>query len=838
MLSDQTNILEKEMTKPSYPTHTICLEKTNYEIYAIDRYHECTDDKIKNNGIVFNLKNLIKELENNNNGYHFRVSKTQSYILFGDCDGYGKQHTDFFELLINFLKDYYDIIITTDDILYTFNKSKTGSYHYSIPKYYASCSKLFEILTNFKKIYKLGKIIDTTIYSNHWFRLPNQHKEHILGHEHIIQTGKMIDFIVEYIPKDSICIDNKLFISRDKKTIKSIKMIQPIQIINLNNENNKIIKLDEFIDNKDEFIDNKDNFIKLFLDTKYELFYKFFDECYDKSRFDDYQIWISVGFAIKNKFSNEGFDLFNYFSSKGDKYEGVIKTKIKYDGFTINDIQNKATISSLYYYALQDNKSKYIELIKKYSLFKEFNMSSTALAKYIHHLKPNDFIWQNDILYCFNGKIWKTDNEAMKHYISNDLHDFLKNIIVECFWNDKEFNTMKSQLRRLEGQSLKKEIVETTKEYMKNDNIEFDNKWWLFGFNNVVYDLKEHKFRDYKYDDYIATTTGYDWIEPIDEEVNEMNEIINKILPNKEIRELYLTILSTSFEGRCLERLTICNGAGRNAKSFLGDMMLSVMGPYGLIGNNAVLFEIGKTGCNPEKANMHKKRFVLFREPPENRKIQNSVYKELTGGGSFASRGLYESESQKKLHCTIVLECNAKPLFAEEPTVADANRIIDILFGSFFTEEKEKIDEKNHIYPVNKYYKTEEFKDKYKRAFVRMLLDKYKNYADNEHNLMIPDCVKNRTTAYLELSCNIITWFKENYEYTKSRKDYVKMKDIYEIFKSSDYFFNLAKNEKRKYNYKYFNDYFMNHVFYSKCYTDNYKDLPNRLEYHKYINND
>lgn len=44
-----------------------------------------------------------------------------------------------------------------------------------------------------------------------------------------------------------------------------------------------------------------------------------------------------------------------------------------------------------------------------------------------------------------------------------------------------------------------------------NNTIVFDNKYWLYGFNNIVYDLKIHNFRNYKFDDYVSITTNYDW---------------------------------------------------------------------------------------------------------------------------------------------------------------------------------------------------------------------------------------------------------------------------------------------------------------------------------------
>ena len=75
--------------------------------------------------------------------------------------------------------------------------------------------------------------------------------------------------------------------------------------------------------------------------------------------------------------------------------------------------------------------------------------------------------------------------------------------------------------------------------------------------------------------------------------------------------------MCTALEGRCLERFIIFNGSGGNGKGMINDILLMALGSYGLLGNNAILFECSKTGSNPEKANMDKKRVVIFREPPE-----------------------------------------------------------------------------------------------------------------------------------------------------------------------------------------------------------------------------
>lgn len=220
----------------------------------------------------------------------------------------------------------------------------------------------------------------------------------------------------------------------------------------------------------------------------------------------------------------------------------------------------------------------------------------------------------------------------------------------------------------------------------------------MFGFDNIVYDLEEGEFGNYKYDDYISTTTGYEWREPTEKELETVNNLIKQIMPNEEERNYIL-------DGRCLEKFIIFNGSGGNGKGMIDDMLLLALGNYGLIGNNAILFETNKSGSNPEKANIHKKRLVIFREPAEKNKFENSVVKELTGGGTFSARGHHESTTKKELNLTTMVECNKRPLFAEEPCRSEIRRIIDLYFRTTFTHDKRLVDEKNNIYLANPEYK-------------------------------------------------------------------------------------------------------------------------------------
>jgi phage/plasmid-associated DNA primase len=479
-----------------------------------------------------------------------------------------------------------------------------------------------------------------------------------------------------------------------------------------------------------------------------------------------------------------------------------------------------------------------IEIINKNA----FELEQYDMCNYVKLIAGDRFIYTNTDkiykLYCFNGKIWINDSILLKQFLSNDLYEFFKMILVELYFEHASFNLMKTQLKKLKSAQFKKDIVETYKEVNTDTKIKFDNKWYLLGFDNQVYDVMEGSFREYRYNDYLSITTGYDWREPTENEINFINKLINEIMPINEERDLYLQILGTCLFGLCVEKFVVFNGQGRNGKGMIDDLLLVALGNHAMIGNNSILFEASKTGSNPEKANIHKKRLVLFREPPEQKKFQNSIIKELSGGGTFSSRGHHESITQKELNLTMIIECNRRPLFAEEPTTADIERIIDIYFRSTYTQDDSLIDHEKHIYSANPYYKTHEFQQQYKYALIKILIDAYNVYKNNNNKFKIPDLINQRTKTYLELSCNIVQWFKDSYQFTGEKVDINKMKGLYEHFATSDYFVNLTKAEKRKYNKSYFSEYIQSNPFFKKYYHARVAGFKNCIVQWKIKNDD
>lgn len=807
---------------------------TNYKIYSISDYSKVNSVFIKNNAINLTKTKLKHLLTKENNNYHFRIQKNTDYVLFGDLDNFSYNFEKFIEIFIKFLKEKYNLDILKDDIMYTQNDSKSGSFHYSIPKYYGKTETLKILHNNFQKYYieKLENVnksnIDTTIYSEHWYRCPNQGKGSGSGTDkHIIKKGNMIDFIIDYIPIKSICIDNVVnnHINNEKLVNNNNKIVKQK---NTNNEKNEIVE----IESKAYILEKQNKHNENVLSTaisKPIICKRIFDDCYKPERFDEYNTWITVGMAIKNTFidENTAFDLFNYFSSKGSKYEGIENARCKYATFVKKEKSDGYTIATIYHIAIEDNKAKFVEIMGRNTL----ELGPTDICMFLKNIAGYKFIYikrgEKYLLFCYNGKYWINDDVLIKQCISTELYSFLKTILVEVYWSSLQFKNLKSKVDKLKTITFKKEIIETYKEYGTVENIEFDTKWWLLGFNNKVYDLQEGYMRNYLYDDYVSITTGYDWREPTQKELDTMNYIIKTIMPIEEEREFYLQLLSTTLEGKALEKFIVFNGNGGNGKGMIDDMLLLALGDYAIIGNNAILFEFSKTGTNPEKANIHKKRLVIFREPSERKKFENSVIKELTGGGTISARGLYESNAKKELNLTLIVECNKRPLFAEEPGDAEVRRLIDINFRSSFVNNEDLIDEENYIFKANSDYKTEYFQNKHKYALMQILMNAYTRYRNNGSTLQMPDSIKKRTEQYLEMSCNLLQWFKDNYELSET--DTIAFKDMFDLFKQSDFYINANKIEKRNFTKNKFYEYFQRNIFTRKYYKERYNNLRNIL---------
>jgi hypothetical protein len=345
--------------------------------------------------------------------------------------------------------------------------------------------------------------------------------------------------------------------------------------------------------------------------------------------------------------------------------------------------------------------------------------------------------------------------------------------------------------------------------FLSNDNIDWDNKPTLFVFENAVIDLTTRKKITPNPEDYLSISCGYNWEKEDLVKINSLNDLLNGIFPDITIKHHYLEILSTGLCGFQQEKFFVATGKGGNGKSLLNALMLSTCGKYAYTLPSEFVLSPIKTGANPEVANLDGVRFALTQEPKATRRIVCSVIKEITGNPKINARALYSSKCEVNLRLTLVMECNDMPRYDE---VGDAiTRRNDITPFVSKAVSQEKYNETPECLRMNwiianPYYKSNEFKIDYRMTLFHILLDYFSVFVENKFRLSPPPlAVQKRNKDQMIASDEFFGWFDATFIKITDAPP-IKVKEMYYLFKSGDFYQNLSKNDKRLYNEKYFRE--------------------------------
>jgi phage/plasmid-associated DNA primase len=182
----------------------------------------------------------------------------------------------------------------------------------------------------------------------------------------------------------------------------------------------------------------------------------------------------------------------------------------------------------------------------------------------------------------------------------------------------------------------------------------------------------------------------------------------------------------------------------------------------------------------------------------------------------------YSNDTKTILKLSLFLECNELPRMDE---INDAiNRRLDITpFISKFVDQaeyealdEETIKEKN-IMVGNSYYKTDEFKNRYKQALIMILFKYFEEYKKNGFRFnSIPKECKELSKDYMAVSDDIYSWFSNFYEKedgSEECKNVIFYDDLYNAFENSALYENMSKSDKRTFNLKSFTKKINNNMF-------------------------
>lgn len=469
--------------------------------------------------------------------------------------------------------------------------------------------------------------------------------------------------------------------------------------------------------------------------------------------------------------------------------------------------------------------------------FKAKSISDVELAEYAKVVYGSYIISQDKKLYYWNNVYWDSDGAENKLFrllsgqFYNKLDRQLNKQLGEIENIDKLKKGKSALVNKLKSNIALVNIMSVCAIVFDRPDIVLDNNPDIFCFTNKVYNLSTLKFIQPCKSHYITQTTGYEYKESTQEEVDGLLQILKTILPIEDERNYFLAQLATGLNGHQNDKFVMANNSGGNGKNVVFDLMLCTVGDYGLKGLSACLQETMKNGGNPAIAAMHKKRFVLFSEPDRTKALCCAVIKELTGDGSINARMLYSNDIVIRMCASIFTMCNDRPRF-DETNDAIHRRLVDIPFRSSF-KTQEDIDKITvalgatppHLFLANPYYVTREFQAKMKCAFFNILMQ---HYTDNHKVIKIPKSIRDRGTDFLNSCDEFYTFFDEYFERVittttdantnTDQQVYISIAEIIETMRFSRWYTDMDKRRRRTMTKKWIIDYIEKHTILGRFY--------------------
>jgi P4 family phage/plasmid primase-like protien len=426
----------------------------------------------------------------------------------------------------------------------------------------------------------------------------------------------------------------------------------------------------------------------------------------------------------------------------------------------------------------------------------------------------SSFIVYEDTVYQYVEKHrWVRGKDTLIYeFLSQTMYKQLR-AVLDVEYNSidhaKQHAEISKSLLKLCNWGSRKGIVASVMAKCEQTTDVFDMNCNLIGFTNGVYDMKEHKFREGRKEDYISMTTGYDYQPRQEAKISILHKFLSSILPDPAIKAFTLKALSTGLWGKTVQNFFICTGEGSNGKDTLISKLYSrtLGSDYFYVADNAIITEKRRNGGpNQGLANMNKKRFILFNEPDKKSLLNGSQIKQFTGVDKINARGLYKTNTETVIHATSAVLCNDIPLI-DSIDGGVVRRLCVIPFQSLFKpqEEIKNYENKTNIYPINSYYDSAEFFEENKLTLFHILTD-YLRVFQSEGNVIRakPERIVKLSEQYLDDCDDFTGWLNDKLQPVNDPTKFVKVREIYKKFQDSDFYRNLSKREKRKCNNKNF----------------------------------
>lgn len=357
----------------------------------------------------------------------------------------------------------------------------------------------------------------------------------------------------------------------------------------------------------------------------------------------------------------------------------------------------------------------------------------------------------------------------------------------ECF---KEIKETKRKLERSGDFTTRNNIVKDMKKLSLNEKILdlFNSKNNLLAFDNGVYDLDTMEFRETRPDDFITLTTGYNYTEDFDKDIQDkVLNTIAEMFSSKEDMDYILKVFASCLYGGNFNQEFYClNGVGGNGKSVLSEAMKKVFGGYST--DIDIINFVKKQGNGTSDFPKGRHKRILFSSESEiGDKLQINTIKNITGDEVLTCREMYEKYVEYIPQFKPFLLTNEKPEFnGTDLAMKRRMRLVDFPFR-FLHEYDTEYDINNPlIKPRN-----DESGDLLKKSRVELLhilLGYYKEMKDSgRRTIELSENFRVKTSDYCNEQNKLKVFIDDNFKHDES----MVKKDIY----NASILYNEYRNE-------------------------------------------
>lgn len=536
------------------------------------------------------------------------------------------------------------------------------------------------------------------------------------------------------------------------------------------------------------------------------------------SRADNHKEWINTGMCLKN-IDERLCDVWIEFSKTSPKFVNGECEKL-WRGFTRR--ADGLTEGSLRFWAKMDSPNEYKEFMRSdlWDLIKQSrNETHTDIARVVHYLFKETYVccFLNDkpYWYEFKNHRWvdcpnavtlrqRLSNEVAKEYCVAAVKYQVKSATTEDAGEQAQCTEIAKKLSsislKLKNATFKANIMKECQEFFVVSKKDFydklDENKYLLGFDNGVYDLEAGLFREGLPSDYLTFTVGYDYVEPNEEYINKIEDLMSAIFPNDKVRlYVFITLAYALCGNKFMEFLQFWIGTGANGKGVIAVLIKMAFGGYNYNPHVSVFTTKKKSSsaADPAMFQMKGKRIAIATEPAEGDKLQVDALKAWSGGDMIQARDLYKTCIEFAAQFLIIIQMNHKPALSDFD-LGFARRLKNVEFINKFVAEPKLPHERLGNTGLKKEIENNLV---WRQSFMHILLKVYGEYVQGDKVFETPKEVQQFTEDYLSVNNKVGSFLAECCEVTNNKDDIILTKTLFEAFMGSDHY-----NERNHDNFK------------------------------------